>query len=264
MMTDLQVTLLGWSHLPVDQIGQGSAAAEAGFSGLSANELDLSFIPSALRRRCSVFSRVTLAVARAALGDFEDITNLSTVFASAHGEAGITLELLRDLARGQQLSPMGFSLSVHNAASGLFSIALQDKAASTALAAGSRTFLMGLCEAILSVPESPSGALLYVCSDDVVPGDFLPTGVTSSAPCAVALLLGDTAKFDGCTLRLQYRQMNKVNDSAGDTGHAQRIVEWLSGTQGELSLCDGGNEWQFCRLGDSTTLMRSVKRARTE
>lgn len=187
--TILHAPLLGWSAWPLS-LTQGAQAGDDP-APLSAEGLALDFIPAGLRRRCSSFSKVTLAVAHAAASRASKHSNLATVFASAHGESTITANLLREIAANQPLSPMGFSLSVHNAASGLYSIATHNTAPATALAAGPHTFVMGLCEAFLLLRETPTPGVLYVFSDDLVPEIFLGGSSTpQTTPYALAMLLG--------------------------------------------------------------------------
>jgi hypothetical protein len=170
-------SLLQWSYLE----GIGSPPYEG---------LDLDFIPAALRRRCSALTKMTLAVAHACAGAGMS-RDTPSVFASAHGEASVTAQLLGDLTVDQSLSPMGFSLSVHNSSSGIHSISSHNKAPSTALAAGEFTFLMGLLETLLQVRKRGGAPVLYVCSDERIPEVFLPPNTTQPDPVALALLLGE-------------------------------------------------------------------------
>ncbi|MFZ5844122.1 MAG: beta-ketoacyl synthase chain length factor [Pseudomonadota bacterium] len=102
------------------------------------------FVEPMLRRRLSPLSRVALHCAHVALAG-ERAEQL--VFASRHGELGTTVNLLRQLAQGEALSPMGFSLSVHNSAAGLYGIAARDATPATAIAAGRDSLQACLIEA---------------------------------------------------------------------------------------------------------------------
>ena len=85
-----------------------------------------------------------------------------SVFASRHGQVARSAVLLEALAQGLPLSPMDFSLSVHNASSGLFSIARQDRWASTALAASGEELSGALLEAAGQILEGAPEALVSV------------------------------------------------------------------------------------------------------
>ncbi len=93
----------------------------------------LDFMPPMLRRRAS---RVSRAALRVAWECNEPDHNNRMIFASRHGELHRSSDLLGDLAREEPLSPNAFSLSVHNSAAGLYSIATGNRAGATALAAG--------------------------------------------------------------------------------------------------------------------------------
>jgi hypothetical protein len=116
------------------------------------------------------------------------------VFASRHGEAERTLAILQDLAQEVEVSPTQFSLSVHNAVPGVWSILRGSRAASCALAAGPDTFGWGLVEAAagLGDPGDPR-PVLFLYADDRLPEPWVnPT--PAGFPHAVALLLGEPAR----------------------------------------------------------------------
>jgi hypothetical protein len=102
------------------------------------------FIDPQLRRRLSLLDRIALHVAHACVEHGEAVR---IVFASRHGELARSAELLAQLASSEMPSPMAFSLSVLNAAPGLYGIARKDRSASTAVSAGAETFPMALIEA---------------------------------------------------------------------------------------------------------------------
>ncbi len=116
-------------------------------------------MPSMLRRRASFLGKMALEVAYRCLGSRTDIP---TVFSSRHGEASRSADLLLDLARGVPLSPASFSLSVHNAAAGLFSIARGDRAPNMALAARTSSVEHAVIEACGLISEGAPAVMLVV------------------------------------------------------------------------------------------------------
>ncbi len=129
---------------------------------------DVSFLPALLRRRLDRVGRMALHVAwRCAEGQ----ADLPLVFASRHGSLARTVELLDGLARDEPLSPAAFSLSVHNGAAGLFSIARADRSPATALAAGSGTLAAALLEGAGMLTEG-TGAVLVVYADETPPPQY--------------------------------------------------------------------------------------------
>lgn len=92
---------------------------------------------------------------------------LPLVFASRHGETfSRTLAILSDLAHDEPLSPTQFSLSVHNAIIGLWSIQRGDTSEMTALAAeGGDGLEQALLEAATLLGEGAPGVLLIVVEE---------------------------------------------------------------------------------------------------
>lgn len=110
------------------------------------------------------------------------------IYASRHGETPRTFAILGDLARGEALSPTQFSLSVHNAITGLWSILQHDTSEMTALAAEGDGLEHAVLEAALLLAEG-APAVLVVVAEDQPPAAYLPWINDVSFPYAVALLL---------------------------------------------------------------------------
>lgn len=125
-------------------------------------------MPAMLRRRAGFLGRMALEVAYECIGDDADIP---IVFCSRHGEVSRSVELLRELARGEPLSPTAFGLAVHNASAGLFSIARADRANHVALAACSATLEHAVIEACGQLADGAPMVLLIAC-DMPLPGPF--------------------------------------------------------------------------------------------
>lgn len=152
------------------------------------------FLPAMLRRRLSSLSRAALWSAyQCAAGEHQ----WRTVFASPHGEIHRTVELLGSLAQGEPLSPNGFSLSVHNTASGLYAIASGNRAPSSAVAAGRDTLPMALLDAAGWLVRGEE-RVLVVFGDEPLPGFYQPWQMPAIQPFALALLLGQpgTGEFE--------------------------------------------------------------------
>jgi hypothetical protein len=194
MMSEVpRVQLLEWSAW-----AEGLSTREAWMdyfrTGQRATEVsppDVSSVPPLLRRRMSSLTRMSVVVAmdccqRAGI----PAADIPVVFATRHGEMGTTIELLEQGVRGEVLSPMAFSGSVHHTALGYFSMATENRRASHAVGGGDASFCYGFLDAISWLAEKENSPLLLVAADEKLPPPFEGLiGKTNSA-YAVAFLLG--------------------------------------------------------------------------
>ena len=119
-------------------------------------------LPAAERRRTGTVVRLTLAigfeaVSRAGMNAAE----LPTVFSSSGGDGNNCHEICQTLAsEDRQISPTRFHNSVHNAASGYWSIAAGATPAANVLCAFDASFGAGLLEALTQVAVERTPVLL--------------------------------------------------------------------------------------------------------
>lgn len=149
------------ADLPPFKISRWSAWIPEQLCALSSPPVP--FLPISLRKRLSDLTKMSLWVANECLP-----LDCESVFASRHGEAHLTVELLNQIVTGSELSAQGFARSVHNFSSGLFSIASKNTFSTTALAAGKDTFKAGIIESALK--RKP---VLFVYADEALPDDFV-------------------------------------------------------------------------------------------
>jgi len=149
------------------------------------DEPDVSFLPAMQRRRLSRLARMAFAVATPLA---QGQPPMPLVYASRHGETPRTFAILSDLAREEALSPTQFSLSVHNAIIGLWSIQQGDGSEMTALAAEGDGLEHAMLEAGLLLAEG-APSVLVVVAEDRPPAAYGPWIDDVSFPYAVALRL---------------------------------------------------------------------------
>jgi Beta-ketoacyl synthase, N-terminal domain len=164
-------------------------------------QLDLSFLPSLLRRRLDRFGRMALYTAWPCV---EGIGTVQHIFASRHGSLNRTVELLTALANEETLSPTQFTLSVHNSVAGLFAIGRGDRSAATAMAAGPDTLGLSILEGANMIAEG-SKYVLVTYADDSVP-EIYRKHITGRArlPFTVSLLLTSAPESALCC-RLEHQ-----------------------------------------------------------
>lgn len=145
---------------------------------------DVSFVPPLDRRRLTGVERAALAAAwQVRSGD-----EIPVVFASRWGEIGVTAKLMRQFHADGEMSPAGFSASVHNAAPGAFSLLTCNHASYTAIAARDRSLEAGLLETLALGREA-----LFVYAEEATPELYAQTFGDLQAGCAVAVRLSPCA-----------------------------------------------------------------------
>lgn len=138
-----------------------------------------------LRRRLGPLGKMLLHVAHECASGLPAVR---VVLASQHGELSYAVAMLRQLATEEPVSPATFSLSVHNAPAGLFSIVRADHSASTAIAAGEETLAEGLVEAAAELDESEQ-PVLFLYGDAPLPEEYRSFAERPDPSRVLALLL---------------------------------------------------------------------------
>lgn len=148
------------------------------------------------RRRAGNLGRaIADAAAEAMAAAAVDAATVPTVVGSSIGEASTMIGLLDQMWRqAAPMSPAAFTVSVHNAASGLLSISQKNLGFTTSLAADYDTPASALLEAI-GLIATGHGPVVVVCADE-----GSPDGLIKTAPrwqllaAAVVLAPADTDK----------------------------------------------------------------------
>ena len=125
---------------------------------------DTSFIPAMLRRRMSAVEKIAIALAARIAPESADYT---VVFASRFGEWNQTIKLIRQFYEDKEMSPAGFSNSVHNAAMGHLSLLTHNKNSYTSIAGGTKTIETALLTALVS--DKP---VLFVYAEEKNPDEY--------------------------------------------------------------------------------------------
>ena len=156
---------------------------------------DVSFIPPMLRRRMSLLEKTAIALAVRVTGNSNDYR---TVFASRFGEWEQTIKLIRQFYEDKEMSPAGFSNSVHNAAMGQLSLLTHNKNSYTSIAGGERTIETALLDACVS--NTPT---LFVYAEEHNPVEYNS-------------LLTNPILTHGCALFINNHGQNKYELSANN------------------------------------------------
>lgn len=137
-------------------------------------------LPANEARRAGARVRLAFQAAEPACAGL-DVTALPTVFASEVADTRITDRICRDIIDpARAVSPTQFHNSVHNTASGYWSIATGSQAAANSLSGGCDSFCVALreCQALLATGECE--AVLLVCFESLGADD---NALDRARPC---------------------------------------------------------------------------------
>ena len=206
----------------------------------SAETADVSFLPALQRRRLSPLARMAFHVGWPLA---ELMPAQPVVFCSRHGETPRNLQLLTNLAQQEDLSPTHFSLSVHNAVAGLWSIFRNDTSEMTSIAGVEDGLEHALVEAqLLLAAGSPS--VLLIIAEDQQPSAYLPW--IDDVPFAYALAL-QVVPGQKWQLELSSQRTDSAIESKS-WPHALQLLPLLMGTQQHLALRVANRQWNWQRL----------------
>ena len=201
---------------------------------------DLSFVASVVRRRLSQNSRLAIRVAHDCLTAETAIS--SAVFCSRHGECKRTLGIFEAMAKGEAVSPIQFSQSVHNTAAGIFSIERQLQIPVTSIAAGLDSGEQGFIEAC-SLVAADMGPVLWVMSDDRLSAPFDLFAQVPEFPFALALVLGQVPDHPQISL-----QRDGLPSAAGLPSGTNDLLALLTGQA--CFKVEKGNGWRWSYRAD--------------
>ena len=204
-------------------------------------KLDLSAIPAMLRRRFNTLGKCAMA---AALPLVKGVESIPSIFASRHGDTELSFSMLNDMGQEEPLSPTQFSLAVHNAISGLFTIARKDTSETTAIASMEGLVLQTLFEALGQLQQRER--VLCVIYDMPLP-DFYSrhsVGPGDPFPFAVAMKLA-RSKGEGNSLQLTPAE----NETSIDSEFVN-LMGLLCGLNDQALLGRAGAAWQVTRIRD--------------
>lgn len=193
-------------------------------------------VPKLLHRRLSPLAKAVLNVAHCCSHQ----ESMPVVFSSAHGEICKSLTMLKTIQAGEALSPTAFSLSVHNAIAGLYSIAFNNNKEITVIASGQEGIAPAFVEAIGMLAEGENEVMLILYDEPIA--DFYPTTpfkLNSLFPCVLGLKI--TLNSEGLRFKL-----SRTHKSSDDGEHPLQLIvfiNFLLSQQKTLILGNQGHSW---------------------
>lgn len=227
---------LGWS-------GQSVSPDQLNFSNLICSDNpDVAEIPPMLRRKLNLLGRACVSLA---LKISPEISDFPIVYCSQHGDMDRTMHVLNDLADGEVVSPMQFSLAVHNAICGVLSIQTGNRASISALSAGKESLIPVLLEA-LGLLESGHGQVLCIICDAPLTQIYCDGHSLPIYPYAVALMITMDEGQDMALVQLP--ESRHKTDPCNESADAIALVEFLSSQRLDLEAKHNGTLWQLSKM----------------
>jgi hypothetical protein len=208
-------------------------------------KIPLKTIPAMLRRRFNTLGRCAIG---AAMPLVEDIAAIPSIFASRHGDTEMSFSLLEAMGRDEPMSPTSFSLAVHNAVSGLFTIARKDTSEVTSIAAMEGLVLPTFIEAIGQLQSIDK--VLCVIYDIPLP-DFYNryfADAPQTFPYAIAMILGNA---EGQSYRLEQTEQvmpGNLSPTGLFDSEPLRLLRLLAGISDEMDINQNECNWRIARL----------------
>ena len=208
-------------------------------------KIPLKSISAILRRRLSTLGRCAIGTAMPLV---EEVDIIPSIFASRHGDTELTISLLSSMGRDEPMSPTSFSLAVHNAVSGLFTIARKDTSEVTSIAAMEGLTLQTFFEAIGQLESSDK--VLCVIYDIPLP-DFYQShcaDISNPFPYAIAMIISN---LEGTLYGLepvgQETQGNVALRGPFDS-EPLSLIGLLAGTYDNTELTQNGYIWRIAKV----------------
>lgn len=250
----LQVKVSSWKAWApgLDDLGdwrrwsaEGSSVGDVVPADESALVPDVSYLPAMLRRRLSPLAKAATHVAWHCLGDAPADTPV--IFSSLYGESERTLALTESVATDQPLSPASFSLSVHNAVAGQFTIARQLTSEAVCLSPAGGGVVPALLEAHGMLAEGAE-RVLVVYYDQPLPACYDDMQLRSPTLMACALLLTRSDCDSGFTLR---REGACALESVQQDVHLHELIKVLIGATTHTCFTAFGANWHWSRCAEA-------------
>ena len=196
-------------------------------------------LPRMLRRRLTPLAR---AVFSAAIPCVDKNSAIPIVFSSTHGELAKSFKMMEMLEAGEEISPTAFSLSVHNAIAGLFSIAFNNRTECTVVAPGEEGIAAAFIEAIGLLEEGKEQVLLVLYDEPLVA--FYPSApykLSAEQSCTIAL----TVSKGGEGVAIQLSCEHTTGDDGEQPLQVPLLIEFLANRQNKLTIHNPRHSWRW-------------------
>lgn len=199
---------------------------------------DVSIIPLMLRRRLNLLGR---ACGSEILKHLKNNEIMPIVYCSQHGDIERTTKVLNELADDQPVSPMHFSLAVHNAICGILSIQTGLTSNISTIAAGQEGLVPVLLEASGILLSGAEKVLCVIC-DVTLPEIYQDEQSLPKSPYAISFVI---SKSEGINLTLT--QLPQYTDKQTIAQLPICLIEFLSSEETDLLINHNETTWKLAR-----------------
>ena len=158
------------------------------------------------------------------------------------------MSLLEDIGRDEPISPTAFSLAVHNAVSGLFSMARKDTSEVTSIAAMEFVVFQSICEALGQLQNTER--VLCVLYDVPLPEFFAKYCAGVPFPYAIAVIISQsgTQAFEFDPAETETTKPCATENFVDSEPFA--FLKLLTGLIDSVNLGPGHANWKLNRIAD--------------
>jgi len=245
--TRLKLAIGNWSAWQPGN-GQSSICRGSRFGQTYSHECDspdVGMVPALQRRRLSSLARVAFHL----LGQCTDPqAQEPVVLSSVMGEINRTQHILEAIAADEPVSPASFSLSVHNAIGGLWSVINKIQAPVLALAPPDYSPVPALLEASGLLAEGGYPAVNVLYCEEKYPDFYLPFLDSPSFPVALAVRL--VPNFDPSGVATKVIELSRVDGPAESSSWKllEDLAKLLAGDRNVLVLPGPSGTWRLERI----------------
>ena len=184
------------------------------YSYKKGEDYNLSFLPMLIRRKLRPLSKIAFS----SLYECYENNDVTLVFASKYSEFEKLIQLSKQYKEDNEISPIAFSTSVHNATVGAFSLLNKINGSYTSIGASNYSFHAGLLDGILSSQEKDT---LFCYADYGESFSCLIKKNSTSSP--IKLELADNEKVNSIAEFEEFLQ-NKRNEFLGNNYILKRNI----------------------------------------
>jgi hypothetical protein len=204
---------------------------------------NLDSVPAMQRRRLGSLARTVFHVLDKCADANQDEP---VVFSSYMGEIQRTQGILNSIAAEEPISPTSFSLSVHNAIGGQWSMIRGVKAPMLALAPPANSPVPALLEAAGILQEGVYSAVNVVYYEEDYPAFYAPFFKSPSAPIALALrLISEDSRPEKGALWLNLQLLSVKSSEVLPWDNYAALLGLLTGGQATMTVEEPQSSWRL-------------------